>query len=56
LTEVTQHIPEPRAHTIRYFGWDSNKARGVRAKQAGKQDEEEAVIDGEAPLPLSQGL
>jgi hypothetical protein len=47
LAEVTQHIPEPRAHTIRYFGWYSNKARGVRAKQARKQDKEEAVIDGE---------
>jgi hypothetical protein len=47
LAEVTQHIPEPRAHIIRYFGWYSNKARGVRAKQAGKQDKEEVVIDDE---------
>ena len=33
LAEITQHIPEPRAHTINYFGWYSNKSRGMRAKQ-----------------------
>ena len=32
LAEITQHIPEPRAHTINYFGWYSNKSRGMRAK------------------------
>lgn len=44
LAEVTQHIPEPRAHTIRYFGWYSNKSRGVRAKQMTTQDEVEEVV------------
>jgi len=33
LAEITQHIPEPRVHTINYFGWYSNKSRGMRAKQ-----------------------
>ena len=33
LPEITQHIPEQRAHTINYFGWYSNKSRGMRAKQ-----------------------
>ena len=48
MAEVTQHIPEPRAHTIRYFGWYSNKARGMRAKQSAQQDEpQEVVIDWE---------
>ena len=44
LAEVTQHIPEPRAHTIRYFGWYSNKARGMRARQSAQQDEPQEVV------------
>lgn len=50
LAEVTQHIPQPRAHTIRYFGWYSNKARGMRAKQAkgdSAEEPQEMVIDCE---------
>ncbi len=44
LAEVTQHIPKPRVHTIRYFGWYSNKSRGVRGKLNVNQDEIEEVI------------
>jgi Putative transposase len=32
LAEVTQHIPDPGEHLIRYYGWYSNKKRGLRAK------------------------
>jgi hypothetical protein len=32
IAELTQHIPEPRKHLVRYFGWYSNKTRGLRAK------------------------
>ena len=51
IAEITQHIPERGAHTIRYYGWYSNKARGVRAKCAKFADadvkpaEEEDTID-----------
>ena len=31
LAEVTQHIPNPGEHLIRYYGWYSNKRRGQRA-------------------------
>ena len=34
LAEVTQHIPNTGEHTIRYYGWYSNKSRGMRAKSA----------------------
>ena len=34
LAEFTQHIPPKGAHLIRYYGWYSNKARGMRRKQA----------------------
>jgi len=32
LPEVTQHIPDPGDHLIGYYGWYSNKTRGLRAK------------------------
>ena len=32
LAEFTQHIPPKSSHLIRYYGWYSNKARGMRRK------------------------
>jgi hypothetical protein len=32
LAEVTQHIPNKGKHQIRYYGWYSNKSRGLREK------------------------
>jgi len=34
LAEFTQHIPPKGAHLIRYYGWYSNKTRGMRRKAA----------------------
>ncbi len=34
LAEFTQHIPAKGAHLVRYYGWYSNKARGMRQKAA----------------------
>ena len=34
IAEITQHIPDPGAQQIRYYGWYSNKSRGRRAKAA----------------------
>jgi hypothetical protein len=34
IAELTQQIPEHGAQTVRYDGWYSNKARGMRAKAA----------------------
>ena len=34
LAELTQHIPNPGEHLVRYYGHYSNKARGLRAKQS----------------------
>ena len=34
LAEFTQHIPPQGAHLIRYYGWYSNKSRGMRRKAA----------------------
>lgn len=32
VAEVTRHIPDPGKPLIRYYGWDSNKSRGLRAQ------------------------
>ena len=37
LADFTQHIPPKGAHLIRYYGWYSNKARGLRRKAAAEQ-------------------
>jgi hypothetical protein len=33
LAEFTQHIPPTGSHLIRYYGWYSNKVRGMRRKR-----------------------
>jgi hypothetical protein len=33
LAAVTQHIPDKGDHTINYFGWYSNKTRGMQLKK-----------------------
>ena len=50
LAEITQHIPQPRAQQVRYFGWYSNRSRGDRARQRAESAPEapaEIVIDDE---------
>ncbi len=47
LAEFTQHIPPQGAHLIRYYGWYSNKARGMRRKAA----EAAATASGEPAAP-----
>ena len=38
LARVIMHIPEPRRHLVRYYGWYSNLSRGKRRK-AGSEHE-----------------
>jgi hypothetical protein len=39
IAEITQHLPDPGEHLVRYYGWYSNKSRGLRAKQARQAQE-----------------
>jgi hypothetical protein len=32
LAEVTQHLPNKGEHQIRFYGWYSNKERGLHRK------------------------
>ena len=51
LAEFTQHIPPQGAHLIRYYGWYSNQARGLRRKEAAAATAEPLAgsSSGEAP-------
>ena len=57
LAEFTQHIPPKGSHLIRYYGWYSNKSRGMRKKaEAGAAGESSPEVDAqrEAPARCSQ--
>ena len=47
LASVTQHIPDKGEHQIRYYGFYSNKNRGMRAAETGNAN------PGEQPEQLS---
>ena len=48
LARVIMHIPEPRRHIVRYYGWYSNVSRGKRRKAEAESGE---VGDGQAGEP-----
>ena len=38
IAEITQHVPDKGAHLIRYYGWYSNKTKGLLAQQQVEAD------------------
>ena len=50
LAEFTQHIPAKGSHLIRYYGWYSNKSRGMR-KKAEVEASAEPSREGENSAP-----
>lgn len=57
LADILQHIPDKGEHPIRYYGYYSNKARGVRARKEGdpSQDRQAPASPGkpDAPTPAA---
>jgi len=45
LARVIMHIPEPKRHLVRYYGWYSNVSRGKRRKAEAESGE----VGGAAP-------
>ena len=43
IAGITQHIPEKSAQMVRYYGWYSNKSRGMRRKQGINRPGDESV-------------
>jgi hypothetical protein len=48
LARVIMHIPEPRRHLVRYYGWYSNVSRGRRRKA---DAEHEGAVTADAGAP-----
>ena len=48
IARVIMHIPEPRRHLVRYYGWYSNVSRGKRLKAASKH---ERAVDADTGPP-----
>lgn len=42
IAQIAQHIPDPGAQMVRYYGWYSNKMRGQRARRAGVKRNDDA--------------
>jgi hypothetical protein len=51
LAEFTQHIPAKGAHMVRYYGWYSNKSRGMRLKAEKALAPQPAVAAEEGSAP-----
>lgn len=50
IAEFTQHIPPTGSHLVRYYGWYSNKARGMRKKaEAASSADSAAQTESAAP-------
>jgi len=45
IAAITQHIPEKSFQMVRYYGWYSNKSRGIRNKQGAERSSDEPVAD-----------
>ena len=43
LAALTAHIPDRGEQRVRYYGWYSNKSRGIRQK-AGREGSEEPLV------------
>ena len=48
LARVIMHIPEPRRHLVRYYGWYSNVSRGKRRKACPEHDR---AVDADTAAP-----
>ena len=48
LCELTRHITTKGSHLTRYFGWYSNKSRGMRKKAAAEASAERSSKSGDA--------
>ena len=55
IAELTRHIPDPRKHLVRYFGFYSNKSRGTRAKTADDTPHEQHDVPIGLPDPPTMG-
>jgi hypothetical protein len=46
LARVIMHIPEPKRHLVRYYGWCSNVSRGKRRKAGREHEKTVGAVSG----------
>jgi ribosomal protein S27E len=56
LAAVTQHIPDKGDHTINYFGWYSNKTRGMQGKKMPKAQQATGIDEPDTPFRRKQRI
>jgi hypothetical protein len=52
LAAITQHIPEKSFQMVRYYGWYSNKSRGIRKRQGIHKPGDEPVTEPEKEIEI----
>jgi hypothetical protein len=52
LAAITQHIPEKSFQMVRYYGWYSNKSRGIRNKQGIERSSHEPVAEPDKGIEI----
>jgi len=52
IAAITQHIPEKSFQMLRYFGWYSNKSRGMRKKHGVLRPGDEPVTEPEKDVEI----
>ncbi len=52
IAAITQHIPEKSFQMVRYYGWYSNKSRGMRPKQGIVRAGDEPVNESEKNVEI----
>jgi hypothetical protein len=51
VARVLVQIPDPRRHSVRYYGAYSNRARGQRRKVENKRETHDSSVSSHEPLP-----
>ncbi len=54
LARVIMHIPQPRRHLVRYYGWYSNVSRGKRRNAEREYAKPVSAVDGPPSSPTAR--
>ena len=52
IAAITQHIPDKSFQMVRYYGWYSNKSRGIRRKQGILRPGDEQAAEPEKDIEI----
>ena len=52
IAAIAQHIPEKSFQMVRYYGWYSNKSRGIGNKQGAERSSHEPVAKPDKDIEI----